>query len=66
MPSYVITGANRGIGYAFLQNISKNPANTVIGIVRNVEETEAKIASWRTPNIHLIQGDLHDYQSLKV
>lgn len=66
MPSYVITGANRGIGYAFLKNISSSPNNTVIGIVRNVAETEAKIASWKTPNIHLVEGDLHSYESLKV
>ncbi|KAH7400838.1 hypothetical protein DE146DRAFT_788343 [Phaeosphaeria sp. MPI-PUGE-AT-0046c] len=65
MPSYVITGANRGLGYAFLQNISSNPENTVIGIVRNVAETEAKISSWKTPNIHLVAGDLHNYESLK-
>jgi hypothetical protein len=51
---------------AFLQNLASNLSNTVIGIVRNVAETEAKIAAWKTPNIHIIQGDLNDYESLQV
>jgi NAD(P)-dependent dehydrogenase (short-subunit alcohol dehydrogenase family) len=65
MPSYLITGASRGIGLAFLDNISSNPDNIVIGLVRNVKDTEAKIASWSRSNIHLVQGDLTNYESLK-
>jgi NAD(P)-dependent dehydrogenase (short-subunit alcohol dehydrogenase family) len=65
MPSYLITGASRGIGLAFLDNISSNPDNIAIGLVRNVADTEAKVASWNRSNIHLVQGDLSNYESLK-
>ncbi|OAG16231.1 NAD(P)-binding protein [Alternaria alternata] len=65
MPSYLVTGASRGIGLAFLDHISSNPDNVVIGLVRNVKDTEAKIASWSRSNVHLVQGDLTNYESLK-
>ncbi|KAI0543305.1 NAD(P)-binding protein [Xylaria curta] len=67
MSSYVVTGASRGIGYGFILELSKNPANTVIGIVRDVKYTEEKLAKEpeQRGNIHLLQGDMIDYQSLK-
>ncbi|KNG46953.1 NAD(P)-binding protein [Stemphylium lycopersici] len=65
MPSYLITGASRGIGLGFLDTLSANPSNTVIGLVRNVPATQAKISSWNRSNIHLVPGDLADYESLK-
>ncbi|KAL1799723.1 hypothetical protein ACET3X_000065 [Alternaria dauci] len=65
MPSYLITGASRGIGLAFLDIISSDSNNVVIGLVRNVKDTEAKTASWSRSNIHLVQGDLTNYESLK-
>ncbi|RDW73580.1 hypothetical protein BP6252_07487 [Coleophoma cylindrospora] len=45
MSSYVVTGASRGIGFEFLRQLSINPANTVIGLVRNVKSTEAKVTA---------------------
>jgi len=65
MPSYVVTGASRGLGLEFLRQIASNPANIAIGLVRNVAETEAKISGWKGSNIHIIRGDLDDYQSLQ-
>lgn len=38
----------------------------MIGLVRNKPETEAKIADWKRSNIHILQGDVTDYESLKV
>ncbi|KZT43097.1 NAD(P)-binding protein [Sistotremastrum suecicum HHB10207 ss-3] len=35
MPSYVITGANRGIGLAFVQNLGADSRNQVFAVVRN-------------------------------
>jgi hypothetical protein len=50
----------------FLKNLSSDPSNIVIGIVRNVAETEAKVSAWERSNIHIIHGDMNDYDSLKV
>ncbi|KFX96191.1 hypothetical protein V490_03476 [Pseudogymnoascus sp. VKM F-3557] len=66
MSSYVVSGASRGLGYEFIRQLSDNPANTVIGLVRNKEETEARVAAeLQRSNIHIIHGDLTDYESLK-
>ncbi|KAH9905834.1 NAD(P)-binding protein [Xylariomycetidae sp. FL2044] len=67
MPSYVVTGANRGIGFGFLEVLSADPSNTVIGMARDKKAAEVKVANelpGRT-NIHFVQGDLSDYKSLK-
>ncbi|KAF1841920.1 short-chain dehydrogenase [Cucurbitaria berberidis CBS 394.84] len=65
MAAYIVTGASRGIGFAFLQNLSSNSANIVIGLVRNKAGVESKIAAWNRTNIHFVQGDLNDYDSLE-
>ena len=44
-----------------------DPANTVIGLVRDVKTTKAKlIAEINRNNVHIIQGDLDSYELLKV
>ncbi|KAK9320300.1 NAD(P)-binding protein [Lipomyces orientalis] len=66
MPSYVITGASRGIGFEFLRQLSANPDNVIIGLVRNKASTEAKVAK-EVPgkNIHILQADITDNEALK-
>ncbi|RYO79785.1 hypothetical protein DL766_006371 [Monosporascus sp. MC13-8B] len=44
MPSYVITGAFRGLGFEMLRQISSNPDNTFIALVRDKPATEKKIS----------------------
>ncbi|KAB5547358.1 hypothetical protein GE09DRAFT_208997 [Coniochaeta sp. 2T2.1] len=67
MPSYAVTGAARGLGYALLTRLSADPNNTVVGIVRNVKAAEELVAKDLPDrkNLHLIHGDLTDYASLK-
>ncbi|KAL2862300.1 SDR family oxidoreductase [Aspergillus lucknowensis] len=68
MPSYAITGASRGIGWGLLENVSSNPQNTVIALVRNKPGTEDRVAK-ELPgrsNIHVLQADLDDYKSLEA
>ncbi|KAF1828687.1 hypothetical protein BDW02DRAFT_603213 [Decorospora gaudefroyi] len=65
MSSYLITGASRGIGFGFLEHLSATPTNTVIGLVRDTATTETKIRAWNRSNVHLVAGDLSDYDSLK-
>ncbi|KAI0407919.1 NAD(P)-binding protein [Xylaria palmicola] len=66
MPSYLITGVSRGIGFELLCQVSQNPDNVVVGLVRDKAATEKKVlAELNRPNIHIVQADLTDYDSLK-
>jgi len=86
MPSYLITGASRGLGvcsgslflrhsrtkcpsqFEFLRQLSSDPNNTVIGLVRNIPATEKSIVQELSgrKNLHLVQADVTDYEALKV
>ena len=47
--------------------MSKDPANTVIGLVRDKAATDAKVTKELSrDNVHIIAGDITDYDSLKV
>ncbi|KAF2452771.1 hypothetical protein BDY21DRAFT_388461 [Lineolata rhizophorae] len=66
MPSYLITGTSRGIGLEFVRQLSADPANTVIGLVRDKQATEQRMKEWKRDNIFTIQiNDMADYASLK-
>jgi NADP-dependent 3-hydroxy acid dehydrogenase YdfG len=47
--------------------LSSDSANTVIGFVRDKAKTETKISAElpNRKNIHILQGDMADYASLK-
>lgn len=65
MPSYLVTGANRGLGYGFVQQIvNQDPSNVVIGLVRDKASADAKVAGAGLKNVHFVQGDISDYTSL--
>ncbi|KAI0836890.1 NAD(P)-binding protein [Hypoxylon sp. FL0890] len=66
MPSYVVTGVSRGLGFEFLRQLSTDPAAVVIGLARDKVVTEKKVAAEiGRSNIHILQGDMIDYESLK-
>ncbi|KAI0328960.1 short-chain dehydrogenases/reductase [Cubamyces sp. BRFM 1775] len=67
MPSYVVTGASRGIGREFVSQLSKDPKNTVFGIVRNPQSATQLLELQKTrPNVHILQADIIDVPSLKA
>jgi hypothetical protein len=67
MASYLVAGASRGLGFEYLRQLSANPDNVVVGLVRNVEATKEKVAAEiNRPNIHLFYADLDDYKTLPV
>jgi len=66
MPSYVVTGASRGLGYAFIKHLVSDPSNTVIGLVRNKKATEERIAKdGLKGNLHIFEADIVDVEALK-
>ncbi|WYZ45024.1 hypothetical protein EsH8_VIII_000340 [Colletotrichum jinshuiense] len=67
MPSYLVTGVNRGIGWEFLRNISGDPNNTIIGTVRDKESAEKKIADelGSRPNLHIVEVELDSFDSIQ-
>ncbi|EXJ93929.1 hypothetical protein A1O1_02322 [Capronia coronata CBS 617.96] len=70
MPSYVVTGASRGIGYGFIDYLSRDPSNTVIGLVRNKAATDERLAQdgflEKRPNITILQADIIDGAALRA
>ncbi|KAL1983774.1 hypothetical protein VTN96DRAFT_9946 [Rasamsonia emersonii] len=66
MPSYLITGASRGLGYAWLKHLSSNPTNTVIGLVRNKAATEKRLAADNITNVLLVRADITDVKALHL
>ena len=59
MPSYVVSGAARGVGFEFVQQLSREPSNAVFALVRNVETATAlnDLSSSRK-NLHVIHCDV--------
>ncbi|KAI6086393.1 putative short chain dehydrogenase [Hypoxylon rubiginosum] len=69
MAVYVITGVSRGIGFEFLHQLSKDPNNTIVGIVRDKSTTLSKVSEDAElkgrSNIHILEADLTSYDALK-
>ncbi|KAI1387865.1 uncharacterized protein F4822DRAFT_294412 [Hypoxylon trugodes] len=68
MSSYVVTGVSKGLGFEFLRQLSKDPSNTVIGLVRDPASAKEKVSAELPDrsNIHILAGDLTNYDSLKT
>ncbi|KAM0520742.1 hypothetical protein ACHAPE_003140 [Trichoderma viride] len=60
MPSYVVTGASRGLGYALVKVLASNPLNTVIGLVRDATATRARLDADGVHNVHVVVADIRD------
>ncbi|KAK8852252.1 NAD(P)-binding protein [Apiospora arundinis] len=65
MPSYVISGASRGLGYAFAKVLAADPANTVIGLARNKQATDDRLKEDGITNVHILATDVTDEVSLR-
>ncbi|OCT50329.1 hypothetical protein CLCR_07493 [Cladophialophora carrionii] len=59
MPSYLVTGANRGLGL-----LAKDPANTVVGIVRDKAAADKAVAADGFKNVTMVEAAIADYKSL--
>jgi NAD(P)-dependent dehydrogenase (short-subunit alcohol dehydrogenase family) len=68
MPIYAITGANRGLGLEFVRQLSQDPSNTLLALVRNssADLTDLKSASAKNEsNTHVLTCDTGDISSIK-
>ncbi|KAL4249679.1 NAD(P)-binding domain superfamily protein [Abortiporus biennis] len=67
MPSYVVTGSNRGIGLAFIRQLSEDPKNIVFALARDPDNSqELQELHKSRKNVHLLQGDITDVKALKA
>ncbi|KAG1886058.1 hypothetical protein F4604DRAFT_60194 [Suillus subluteus] len=64
MPSYAITGAARGIGFEFVNQLSADSGNIVFALVRN-EATANKLKELGRHNVHIIEADITNNKALK-
>lgn len=66
MPTYFLTGANRGIGLEFVRQLSAEPSNNIIAAVRSRKsDMEAlKELARANPNVHMIECDVSSTDSI--
>ncbi|RYP14780.1 hypothetical protein DL765_006136 [Monosporascus sp. GIB2] len=65
MASYLVTGVSRGLGLAFIRQLSHDPSSTVIELVRDKAKAEKMLDSeLKRDNVKLVQGDLSGHASL--
>ncbi|KAK6523059.1 hypothetical protein TWF281_002482 [Arthrobotrys megalospora] len=59
MVSYAVTGASRGIGFAFIKHLAQDPSNIVFALVRNTTTSPplTELAA-SNKNVHIIKGDI--------
>ncbi|OIW27804.1 NAD(P)-binding protein [Coniochaeta ligniaria NRRL 30616] len=66
MPSYLVTGANRGIGLAFVRRLSENKDNIVVGFVRTQPAADSIQDLAGRDNLHWVHGELEDRESINA
>jgi len=67
MPSYAITGANRGLGLELVKQLSAVPENTIYALVRNVEASKKSLTPYvERGNVHVFRLDLEDSASIRT
>ncbi|GAW22630.1 hypothetical protein ANO14919_121720 [Xylariales sp. No.14919] len=66
MPTYLVTGASRGLGYAFVKTLASNPSNTVIGLARDKKATEGRLHADGIQNVHVLSADITEKAALKL
>lgn len=65
MPTYFLTGANRGIGLEFVNQLSRNTNNNIIAAVRSRRSELADLkALAQQGNVHIIECDVASLDSI--
>ncbi|WYZ36803.1 hypothetical protein EsH8_II_000309 [Colletotrichum jinshuiense] len=69
MPTYVITGARGGIGLEYINQITKDPANTAVALVRDLSADLSAldaIKSQREAPLHILECDISSQASISA
>ncbi|MCJ1257753.1 hypothetical protein MMC24_005579 [Lignoscripta atroalba] len=68
MPTYVITGANRGLGLEFVRQLSSSPDNTIIACSRSLSSDLSDLKSLQSQSkstIHILECDTSSLSSIQ-
>ncbi|KAK3398891.1 hypothetical protein B0T20DRAFT_499007 [Sordaria brevicollis] len=70
MPTYVITGANRGIGLEFIRQLSQSPDNTILALVRSTSKDHSALKSLASSSssnshVHILECDTSSLSSIR-
>jgi NAD(P)-dependent dehydrogenase (short-subunit alcohol dehydrogenase family) len=52
--------------YAFVEALASDPSNIVIGLARNKEATESRLATDGIMNAHILETDITDGKALEL
>src|SRR5437763_16131 len=65
MAIYAITGANRGIGLAYVRELSSTASNTVIATVRSLTSDLSSLTALNVHNnVHILECDVSSTTSI--
>ncbi|KAF7365580.1 NAD(P)-binding protein [Mycena venus] len=64
MPSYVVTGASKGIGFEFVNQLSADDGNTVFAIVRS-KATATELSGLSRKNLTILEADVTDPKAVQ-
>lgn len=67
MPTYIITGANRGLGLEFVRQLSSDKSNTVIAAVRSLKgdlDDLRRLASQAEAKVQILECNTSDINSI--
>lgn len=66
MPTFLITGARRGIGLEYVRQLSVSAENTIVAVVRNLDDDLQSLQAivQRPDSIFIVQCDLSNAESI--
>lgn len=64
MPTYCITGTNRGLGLEFVRQLAQSGDNTIIAATRSLSSDLSDLKAVASPSTHIVECDTSSVQSI--